>query len=165
MLSKLCQFHRKIPLLTYSRLVQVSALHPYSTATEKLKCPATGDNGPPRKLTFSEADYKNAKPFKDIPGPSALQFIGRVALPWGQYHGKDMAGLFRELQKEYGDVIRLPAMMGRPSMYIIADANEAEVMFRNEGATPFRRNLEIFDIFRKKERPDLFGENCGLIQE
>lgn len=164
MLSKLSPFNGKGPLLTYSRLV-ASALHPYSTLAEKGKCPATSDKSPPRKLTFSEDDYQKAKPFKDIPGPSGLQFIARAALPWGQYYGKDMAGIFRELQKEYGDVIRLPAMMGRPPMYVIVDANEAEVMFRNEGATPFRRTLEIFDIFRQKERPDLFGENCGLIQE
>lgn len=116
-------------------------------------------------MTFNEEEYQRAKPFSTIPGPSGFKMINNVVFPWGRYYKKDMMGLFTELQKEYGNLVRLPPLFGRDPIYFLCDPNEAEVIFRNEGPTPFRKNMALFEIFRKKERPDVFGETAGLIQE
>lgn len=150
----------------------ITSTYPYSTSGPDFKCSFAKDvtekdvpNTKLHKLTFTEEEYQNAKPFKDIPGPSGFKLLTNMVLPFGRYFGKDMVELFRELQKEYGNFVRFPSLLGKSPMYFIFDCNDSEVVFRNEGPTPFRRNLEIFTVFRNKERPDLFGEMAGLIQE
>lgn len=116
-------------------------------------------------MTFTESEFKAAKPFSEIPGPRGLEFLVNVLLPWGKYHGKDMVQIFTTMQRQYGNFVRFPGLFGMSSVYIACDPNELEVIFRNEGPTPFRKTLQLVDIFREKERPDLFGDYRGLIQE
>lgn len=166
---------KKRPLQSLRSLkgVVIPALHRYSTQTSESKCPISSTSSPKikspdphvRKMTFNEEEYQRAKPFSTIPGPSGFKMINNVVFPWGRYYKKDMMGLFTELQKEYGNLVRLPPLFGRDPIYFLCDPNEAEVIFRNEGPTPFRKNMALFEIFRKKERPDVFGETAGLIQE
>lgn len=134
-------------------------IHPrlYTSTVSANQCP-----GP--KFTCTAEEYENAKPFKDIPGPSLFKFISDMAFPWSPYFRKDNLDMFKGLQKEYGNLVKMPTLMGKRSIYILFDAKEVEVIFRNEGPTPFRMTLEITDRF-KKQRPDLFGEISGLIQE
>lgn len=117
------------------------------------------------KCSFTEEEYQNARPFLEIPGPSAIKLISNLIFPWGRYYGNDTMVLFKELQKEYGNLVRFPAMFGNDAKYFVFDPRDMEVMFRNEGPTPFRKALETFGRFRLKERPDLFGETAGLVQE
>lgn len=165
------QYVRDLVSKSVNRVVRTNSGFPYSTQpTEPSKCPAAAvtecaTKSAARQLTFSDDDYERARPFREIPGPSGLKFLANIAFPWGRYYGKDMVGIFKELQKEYGDVVRFPSVMGRAPMYFVCDPEEAEVIFRNEGPTPFRMTLEIFDIFRREERADLFGEMAGLVQE
>lgn len=160
-------------LIHYQRILSGS-LHPHSTQASTattIKCPFPHEDVPkaietqkaPKKLHFTDEDYQKAKPYRDIPGPSILKFISNLVIPGGRYFGKDMLGISREIQKEYGDFFRFP--LGMPPMYIVCDPAEIEVIFRNEGQWPERRTLEIFEIFRRKERPDLFKGMGGLIQE
>lgn len=171
MLSKSGEILLKTSLKSFHGRV-ITSTYPYSTSGHDSKCSfakdVTDTDVPiikPHKLTFTEEEYQNAKPFKDIPGPSGFKLLSNIILPFGRYFGKDMVELSRELQKEYGNFVRFPSLLGKSPIYFIFDCNDSEVIFRNEGPTPFRRNLEIFTIFRNKERPDLFGEMAGLVQE
>lgn len=158
----------QIPTKSYGGRV-ISVYQSYSQQNNDSTCPNKNRALPPTnkslKFTFTEEEYRAAKPFKDIPGPSGMKLATNIVLPWGRYFRMDMLQLSRELQKEYGNLVKLPSFLGKAPVYMCFDCNDAEVIFRNEGPTPFRRNLEIFTIFRDKERPDLFKGNAGLVQE
>lgn len=153
----------------------MSACYSFSTqaALEKCVFPDENKENTPEvqkapkapKFKFSEEEYRNAKPFNEIPGPSRFKLLMDIILPGGKYFRKNMLEMQRLMQQEYGSLVRFPSMLGKEPMYMLFDATEIETVLRNEGPWPYRRTLEIFDLFRKNERPDLFDGMAGLIQE
>lgn len=69
------------------------------------------------------------------------------------------------MKSEYGDIIKIPALFGRPEMLMTFSVNDAENIFRFEGSYPFRRALETLAHYRSKVRPDIYGEFGSLLSE
>lgn len=63
----------------------------------------------------------------------------------------------------YGDLVKFPGIMGQRDTLMSFDPKVSELVFRTEGIWPVRRALEIFNFYRRHLRPEVFGEETGLI--
>lgn len=138
-------------------------------ATVPDKCPFTEanpkDNVPKVSLIDSEEDYNKARPFSEIPGPSALQLMYHMLMPTGKYYKMGIEKLHSKMYEEYGAVAKFPGVMGRDPMVTLYDAKQVEKVFRNEGQWPERLSTRFFNDFRMNERPELFKGIGGLLNE
>lgn len=160
----------------YSRWA-AGARYSFSTTVAAEKCPHTkpaaeipaSKSGSPAAKTadplVSAEEYRNARPYESIPGPSFLKMVYRMAVPGGKYFRKDFLLLQQLMLQEFGNVIKFPGMFGRPPIIMLFKADEIEKVFRHEGQWPYRRGLEVFAKFREEERPDLYPGMGGLLQE
>lgn len=73
--------------------------------------------------------------------------------------------MHRALRTDYGEIVRIPGFLGRGDTLITFNPKMFEKVFRTEGPYPNRRGLETFTYYRKKVRPEIFGETGGLISE
>lgn len=73
--------------------------------------------------------------------------------------------MHRKIRSEYGQIAKLPGLLGNKGIILIYDADDFEQMFRNEGIWPNRRGIATFDIYRKKVRPEIFKNLGGLITD
>ena len=72
---------------------------------------------------------------------------------------------FRLMREEFGDITKFPALFGRNEMLMVFDVESVEKLFRFEGQYPHRRTLETLDYYRRKIRPDIYGEYGSLVTE
>lgn len=56
----------------------------------------------------NEVDLKNAKPFKDIPGPKNMLHLAKLMMPGGRYYNKPLMELLQMLKKDYGTLCTFP---------------------------------------------------------
>lgn len=128
---------------------------------------AEPDDKVPKKVSFinTPEEYAVAKPFSQVPGPSALNMMWNMLAPGGKYRGCGLKQLQQLISSEYGKVVKFPGMFGRDPIVMLYDANEVEKVFRNEGQWPDRKSFDFFLEFRTKIRPEIFQGNGGLLQE
>lgn len=69
------------------------------------------------------------------------------------------------LRDDYGEIVRIPGLLGRADTLITYKPCIFEKVFRTEGPFPERRGLETFIYYRKKVRPEIFGDTGGLLSE
>jgi hypothetical protein len=74
---------------------------------------------------YSSGDLENAKPFSAIPSPSTFSMI-RGSLPGGKYDKKSMNQMMEMFQKEYGNIVRFPKMLGRPEVVTVYKPEDME---------------------------------------
>ncbi|XP_037048220.1 cytochrome P450 CYP12A2-like isoform X1 [Bradysia coprophila] len=110
------------------------------------------------------SEWENAKPYESVPGPGILQLI-RNSFPGGKYYNIDLQTLFKRVLDEYGPIAKFPTFLGNKENVIVADTNDFELLFRNEGIWPYRRGMQTFDHYRKEVRPDIFKDMGGLLSE
>ncbi|KAJ8973417.1 hypothetical protein NQ317_016700 [Molorchus minor] len=102
----------------------------------------TAINPQPEAIHLKALD--SAKPYSEIPGPKPLPILGNTwrLLPLiGQYDVSDVARLSSLFYKEYGKIVKLSGLIGRPDLLFIYDADEIEKVYRQEGPTPFRPSM------------------------
>lgn len=73
--------------------------------------------------------------------------------------------MHRAMRSDYGDIVRIPGLFGRADTVIAFKPEIFEKVFRTEGQFPRRRGLETFIYYRKKVRPEVFGDTGGLLSE
>lgn len=83
----------------------------------------------------------------------------------GEFHNVPLEEVNRIIRNKYGNLIRIPSIVGRRNLLLSFDPESFEKILRTEGQWPDRRILETFNYYRKKVRPDLFGETGGLLSE
>ncbi|CRK87076.1 CLUMA_CG000842, isoform A [Clunio marinus] len=108
-------------------------------------------------------EWKDAKPYEDIPALSKFQLTRRF-LPGGKYYKKSFTEMHRLMRIEYGDIVKFPSVLGRPEMLMIFNVEDSEMLFRFEGQYPFRRILETLEHYRKTIRPEIYSEYASLFQ-
>jgi hypothetical protein len=69
------------------------------------------------------------------------------------------------LRAEFGEITKFPGLFGRAEMCMTFDVADSEKLFRFEGQFPFRRTMETLEHYRKKIRPDIYGEYGSILSE
>ncbi|KAJ8912880.1 hypothetical protein NQ315_011203 [Exocentrus adspersus] len=111
-------------------------------------------------------NLETAKPYSEIPGPKPIPILGNTwrLLPIvGQYDVSDVAKLSSLFYKEYGKIVKLSGLVGRPDLLFIYDADEIEKIYRREGPTPFRPSMPCLVKYKSDIRKNFFGELAGVV--
>nr|WCC58038.1 cytochrome P450 [Pharsalia antennata] len=107
-----------------------------------------------------------AKPYSEVPGPKPIPILGNTwrLLPIvGQYDVSDVAKLTSLFYQEYGKIVKLSGLVGRPDLLFIYDADEIEKIYRREGPTPFRPSMPCLVKYKGDIRKNFFGELAGVV--
>ncbi|XP_052864320.1 cytochrome P450 CYP12A2-like [Anopheles cruzii] len=111
-----------------------------------------------------DSEWESAKPFKSIPTPT-LMHMYRGFKEGGRYAGLPVIEFHQRLREDFGDLVRIPGLMGKPDVVLSYKPADYEKVFRTEGIWPVRRTLDTFTYYRTKVRPEIFGETGGLANE
>lgn len=109
---------------------------------------------------------QQGKPYKDIPGPRPIPILGntwRLFPMIGQYEISDIAKLSQIFYDEYGKIVRLTGLIGRPDLLFVYDVDEIEKIYRQEGPTPFRPSMPCLVHYKSVVRKDFFGSLPGVV--
>ncbi|XP_045479873.1 probable cytochrome P450 301a1, mitochondrial [Harmonia axyridis] len=128
----------------------------YSTSTiaraERISCPHIQD--------------VNIKPYSEIPGPKPLPFLGntwRLLPVIGQYDISDVGKLSKRFHEQYGKIVKLSGLVGRPDLLFVYDADEIQKVYSNEGPTPFRPSMPCLVKYKSEVRKEFFGDLAGVV--
>ncbi|KAL6426027.1 hypothetical protein ACFW04_008960 [Cataglyphis niger] len=108
----------------------------------------------------------HVKPYDEVPGPRPIPILGNAwrLLPLiGQYQISDVAKISQMFYDEYGKIVRLSGLIGRPDLLFVYDADEIEKVYRQEGPTPFRPAMPCLVHYKSVVRKDFFGELPGVV--
>lgn len=111
-------------------------------------------------------ELQKIKPYSEVPGPKPLPLLGNTwrLLPIiGQYQVSDVAKLSQIFYKEYGKIVKLSGLVGRPDLLFVYDADEIEKIYRSEGPTPFRPSMPCLVKYKSVVRKDFFGDLGGVV--
>uniref|UniRef100_A0A182K8E3 Cytochrome P450 n=1 Tax=Anopheles christyi TaxID=43041 RepID=A0A182K8E3_9DIPT len=111
---------------------------------------------------YVDPEWSTAKPYKSIPSPKLFALASEFK-EGGRYYDLTGADLFARWREDYGDLIRIKGMLGRPDIVLTFRPEDFEKVYRTEGAWPIRRSSETLAYYRQKVRPEVFGELSGLI--
>uniref|UniRef100_A0A182Y367 Uncharacterized protein n=1 Tax=Anopheles stephensi TaxID=30069 RepID=A0A182Y367_ANOST len=146
--------------------------HAHSTAS----CPhmvaalndaeAVAQPQPASSTTRNTIRLEDARPYSEVPGPKPLPILGntwRVFPIIGQYKISDVAMISFLLHRDYGRIVRLGGLIGRPDLLFVYDCDEIEKVYRNEGPTPFRPSMPSLVKYKSELRKDFFGDLPGVV--
>ncbi|KAF5302351.1 hypothetical protein FQA39_LY10390 [Lamprigera yunnana] len=105
-------------------------------------------------------------PYSEVPGPKPLPILGNTwrLLPIiGQYDVCDVAKISHLLYRDYGKIVKLSGLIGRPDLLFVYDADEIEKVYRQEGPTPFRPSMPCLVKYKSVVRNDFFGDLPGVV--
>lgn len=77
----------------------------------------------------------------------------------------EASDLNRIMREEYGNITKLPAMLGNREIILLLDPKDFELVFRKKGIWPDRRSMETVDVYRKNVHTDFFKNHGGLISD
>jgi hypothetical protein len=97
-----------------------------------------------------------------------LQFVyavtgSAVTLCSGQYRVADLATCSANFRRQYGNIVKLTGLVGRPDLLFVYDADEIEKAYRAEGPTPFRPSMPCLVYYKTVVRKDFFGTLPGVV--
>lgn len=129
--------------------------------------------------------------YNEVPGPKAIPLLGNSwrFLPFvgkdffrfgswfthtstiveflfastGQYKLDEVDLVSRRLHKQYGDIVKIEKILGRPDMVFLFDADEIERVFRHEDSLPYRPSMPSLNYYKHVLRKDFFGDMGGVI--
>lgn len=81
----------------------------------------------------------------------------------GQYQVSDLAQVSRTLYEQYGQIVKLSGLIGRPDLLFVYDADETEKVYRLEGDTPFRPSMPCLVQYKSQVRKVFFGRLPGVV--
>uniref|UniRef100_A0A6P4G2S0 Probable cytochrome P450 12d1 proximal, mitochondrial n=1 Tax=Drosophila rhopaloa TaxID=1041015 RepID=A0A6P4G2S0_DRORH len=110
----------------------------------------------------ADTSATNPRPYKEIPSPGKWQFIRSFA-PGGEFQNASIVDFAHAMRDRYGDIFIMPGLFGRKDMVTTFSPTDIETVFRNEGNWPQREVFASFEYFRTHIRPDVYGENMGLV--
>nr|CAD7455929.1 unnamed protein product [Timema tahoe] len=118
------------------------------------------------QTVITKENLTSARPYRDIPGPRPLPFLGntwRLLPVVGQYQVSDLARISQLFHDQYGDIVKLSGLIGRPDLLFVYDADEIERAYRSEGPTPFRPSMPCLVHYKSSVRRDFFGDLPGVV--
>ncbi|XP_020300796.1 probable cytochrome P450 301a1, mitochondrial isoform X2 [Pseudomyrmex gracilis] len=118
------------------------------------------------ECTTSQNLSSHVKPYDEVPGPKPIPILGNAwrMLPLiGPYQISDVGKISQMFYNEYGKIVRLGGLMGRPDLLFVYDADEIEKVYRQEGPTPFRPSMPCLVYYKSVVRKDFFGDLPGVV--
>ena len=115
---------------------------------------------------IEEQDWSRCRPYTEIPGPKPIPFLGNTwrFIPYiGNFEIQAVDQVSKRLYKEYGDIVKIEGLLGRPDMVFIYDANEIERIFRQEERMPYRPSMPSLNYYKHVLRKEFFENNAGVI--
>lgn len=109
---------------------------------------------------------EHVKPYSEVPGPKPLPILGNTGrlLPLiGRYDVSDVAKLSSLLYEQYGTIVKLSGLIGRPDLLFVYDCDEIEKVIRQEGPTPFRPSMPCLVKYKSEVRREFFEESPGVV--
>lgn len=67
------------------------------------------------------------------------------------------------MRQEYGDIGKLPGLLGRPEVLMSHPVESREKIFRFNGKYPRRIGLDALQYYRETVRPDVYAEYQSLL--
>nr|QZM07456.1 cytochrome P450 monooxygenase CYP301A1 [Lasioderma serricorne] len=134
-----------------------------TTSSLENAAPQTGNRN---VTTIDSWAVKEVKPYSEVPGPKPLPILGNTwrLLPIiGQYTISDVARLSEIFHQEYGKIVKLSGLIGRPDLLFVYDADEIEKVYRQEGPTPFRPSMPCLVKYKSVVRKDFFEDIGGVV--
>ncbi|XP_075234663.1 putative cytochrome P450 301a1, mitochondrial [Lycorma delicatula] len=119
-------------------------------------CPAASDG----------VECTAPKQYSEVPGPKPIPVLGntwRLLPVIGQYQISDLAQVSAILYKEYGKIVKLSGLIGRPDLLFVYDADEIEKVYRLEGDTPYRPSMPCLVQYKSEVRKEFFGRLPGVV--
>ncbi|XP_012223918.2 probable cytochrome P450 49a1 [Linepithema humile] len=113
-----------------------------------------------------EQETLRHRSYSAIPGPKPMPLLGNTwrFLPYlGNFDIQTIDKLSRKLHAQYGDIVKIEGLLGRPDMVFVYDANEIERIFRREEKMPHRPSMPSLDYYKHVLRKDFFQDNPGVI--
>ncbi|KAI4463906.1 cytochrome p450 [Holotrichia oblita] len=110
--------------------------------------------------------WRNALPYEQIPGPTALPILGNNwrFIPYiGPYQIENLDKISKDLYQHYGSIVKIDKLFGRPDMLFVFDPDEIENVFRQEDAMPHRPAMPSLNYYKHVYRKEFFGEDAGVI--
>lgn len=120
----------------------------------------------PHASSSPEIASLSVRPYDEVPGPRPIPILGNAwrLLPLiGQYQISDVGKISQMFYDEYGKIVRLSGLIGRPDLLFVYDADEIEKVYRQEGPTPFRPAMPCLVHYKSVVRKDFFGELPGVV--
>ncbi|KAG7204438.1 hypothetical protein KM043_004875 [Ampulex compressa] len=137
--------------------------------TKRIECRRTCSSGAmssTKVYVEPRATSSHVKDYEEIPGPRPVPVLGntwRLFPVIGQYQISDTAKICRLFYEEYGKIVRLTGLIGRPDLLFVYDADEVEKVYRQEGPTPFRPSMPCLVHYKSVVRKDFFGDLPGVV--
>lgn len=75
----------------------------------------------------------------------------------------DLARCAAQFHAEYGKIVKLSGLVGRPDLLFVYDADEIEKAYRSEGPTPFRPSMPCLVYYKSVVRKNFFGTLPGVV--
>ncbi|RZF48557.1 hypothetical protein LSTR_LSTR011172 [Laodelphax striatellus] len=123
-------------------------------------CPAAVESAAHAKVD------SEPRPYAQVPGPKPIPLLGNTwrLLPLiGQYQISDLAKVSKILYNEYGKIVKLSGLVGRPDLLFVYDAQEIEMMYRTETDAPHRPSMPCLVKYKSEVRKDFFGRLPGVV--
>lgn len=86
-------------------------------------------------------------------------------MPGGAWHKKDLGEQSKLASQEYGGILKMPELFGRPPLIMTQNEKDFEKIYRTEGVWPVRPHFYVIDYYRQVVRKDKYKQNAGLISE
>ncbi|XP_076179671.1 putative cytochrome P450 301a1, mitochondrial [Ptiloglossa arizonensis] len=115
---------------------------------------------------IEEQNWSRCRPYAEIPGPKPVPFLGNTwrFIPFiGDFQIQAVDQVSKRLHEEYGDIVKMEGLLGRPDMVFIYDANEIERIFRQEESMPYRPSMPSLNYYKHVLRKEFFRGNAGVI--
>lgn len=154
---RICGMRHRL-LQSCESLLRRTALRDFCSDTITSDCPHASSS--------SGIASSSVKPYDEVPGPRPIPILGNAwrLLPLiGQYQISDVGKISQMFYDEYGKIVRLSGLMGRPDLLFVYDADEIEKVYRQEGPTPFRPAMPCLVHYKSIVRRDFFGELPGVV--
>ncbi|XP_054259703.1 probable cytochrome P450 49a1 [Macrosteles quadrilineatus] len=111
-------------------------------------------------------EFTSARPYEEMPGPAPLPLLGNNwrFMPFiGNYSIEHIDQVCQQLHRQYGRIVKLAGLLGRPDMVFLFDADDIERVFRSEELMPHRPSMPSLNYYKHVLRKDFFGEDAGVI--
>ncbi|KAF4523551.1 hypothetical protein B566_EDAN011999 [Ephemera danica] len=114
------------------------------------------------------AEWANARPYSEIPGPRPLPLIGNAwrFLPViGTIPTADFLQWSKYMQTTFGPISKVSGIAGRNDLVFLTDPKDFETVLRHEGPWPELLLMDSMAYYRNVTRKDFFQGEGGILVE